>query len=261
MCNRFLCVLRTAGPSHFSVGCHIMIAGCPYPGALVLHLNRSLVALLCLLWCTASLAVRVITSGNLTVVAGAPATLRCELDGEGNISQVEWTRCEGYKILVFHITSGSVVSDDYKGRISEMTVHGFKLMTSSNDTGTYCCTLATFPYGNLKGQVHLQIGTPQAHASSVPMVTAFVVGGVIGGLLLLIAIVAVVLRQRRRSSIRNPVHVVVHPAGFPHKHQSFLQRTSSNPAPKAQPTQATQTSKDEDQGQEDRADYFNILSE
>ncbi|KAL4657393.1 nectin-4-like [Arapaima gigas] len=225
---------------------------------LVLHLNQNLVALLCLLWCRASLAVRVITSGNLSVPVGEPATFRCELDGNGSISQVEWVRCEGHKVMVFHVTSGNTVSENYKERISEVTEHGFKLKTLSNDSGNYCCTLSTFPYGNLKGQVYLQLTAPGGSASSSPTMTIFIIIGVFVALLL-VTVGVVLLRKRQQTSIRQPVHVVIHARGFPLA-QSFLKGTPSNFVPKADSNQAGHTSEHTEEDREDRADYFNVLS-
>uniref|UniRef100_A0A3B3R1D7 Ig-like domain-containing protein n=1 Tax=Paramormyrops kingsleyae TaxID=1676925 RepID=A0A3B3R1D7_9TELE len=109
----------------------------------------------------ASTAIRVVTPGNVTVQSGAKATLSCEMDEQGTIEQVEWSRCKQPQVLVFHSSFGLSVAPLYQGRITDVTVSGFTIgNTTVNDSGDYCCILTTFPHGTIENRLHLLIRPP-----------------------------------------------------------------------------------------------------
>lgn len=109
----------------------------------------------------ASTAIRVVTPRNVTVQSGAKATLSCEMEKQGIVEQVEWSRCKQDQVLVFHSTYGLNVAPFYQGRITNASVSGFTIgYTTVNDSGDYCCTLTTYPHGNIENRLHLLIRPP-----------------------------------------------------------------------------------------------------
>ncbi|KAJ8347879.1 hypothetical protein SKAU_G00264680 [Synaphobranchus kaupii] len=178
-----------------------------WPDEKLLLQNRiqNTVPLLTLLFITGSLAARVTTPRNITVLPGNPVTLTCDLDGKAEIIQVEWNRCDGRKVLVFHRDHGASFTVGYHERISVETSSRFTLLEMrANDSGEYCCELSTFPHGTLKGKLtlNLQVVTPQVPSSS--LLIASIVGGilaiaVLGGIIALLVLCQVKLQAEETA--------------------------------------------------------------
>ncbi|KAG7484311.1 hypothetical protein MATL_G00048150 [Megalops atlanticus] len=234
-----------------------MKAGWPVATLLFSNRNQNTTSLLlCLIFITGSLAIKVITPGNVTAVAGNPVMLTCALDGEGKVVQVEWSRCNGQKLFIYHTDHGENVFPDYKGRISMVTASDFTLQeTRANDSGPYCCALSTYPYGTLQGRLTLFVRTDAVSLSS--MVSVYIVCGVLGIAALGIAVLACVMfYQGRRVKVRNPVHVAVHSGGLPQNNQSFLTKIPSPKQPRKEEEEEKNVEKEEESG----AEYFNVMT-
>ncbi|KAI1903122.1 hypothetical protein AGOR_G00023950 [Albula goreensis] len=207
---------------------------------------------LCFFCISGSLAIRVMTSGNVTSMTGSTVTLTCDVDEVGVVIQVEWYRCDGRKVLVFHREFGESFSPDYQERISGVTLKGFTLLQMrANDSGAYCCKLSTFPHGTLQGSISLLL---QAETAQVPSSqTVYIVGGVVLVAVLGVLTALLMFFKGRRSKVRHPVHVTVHTQGLPRNHQSFLQ--ASPPYPKKEGQQKKDV-KEEEEG----TDYFSVMT-
>nr|XP_023693725.1 T-cell immunoreceptor with Ig and ITIM domains-like [Paramormyrops kingsleyae] len=214
-------------------------------------------ALLYLHWFSASTAIRVVTPGNVTVQSGAKATLSCEMDEQGTIEQVEWSRCKQPQVLVFHSSFGLSVAPLYQGRITDVTVSGFTIgNTTVNDSGDYCCILTTFPHGTIENRLHLLIRPPDVsdQKSAISTMTVPIIIGVLCTALL-VGVIFVTFHRRRRRPVQNPVHVVIH------SDHSFYKKTAASPSssPKASPSQSSHNGQ-EDGNHSDGDDYFNVTS-
>ncbi|CAB1333075.1 unnamed protein product [Coregonus sp. 'balchen'] len=200
---------------------------------------------------------RVRTSGNITAKIGHAVTLSCELSGDGEVSQVEWRigGCDGHRILVSNTNNPIVVEPDYINRVSAVTMRGYTLLeTQRNDAGPYCCSLTTFPHGTLNGRLYLYLSeyTQTAFGESPLIMIVSIASGILGVLVLGGTIMALLLCKRCRRPVQDPVHVAVHPQGFPQNHPSILQNSQAHAPP-------PQRSNNEEEEEEDRdMDYLNI---
>ncbi|XP_064206801.1 T-cell immunoreceptor with Ig and ITIM domains-like isoform X1 [Anguilla rostrata] len=226
-----------------------------WPDQALLFQNRiqNIILLLGLLFITGSLATRVTTPRNMTALTGNPVTLTCDLDGDGKVFQVEWNRCDGRKVLVFHRDHGKSVNTGYRERISVVTLNRFTLLeTRANDSGEYCCELSTFPHGTLKGKLTLLLQTDMSQVSSSSSLIVSIVSGILGFAVLGVLFALLVSCQGRRRRVRHPVHVAVHSRGLPQSHQSFLKTSPLNIRREGQ--------EENDVEEEEKADYFNVLT-
>ncbi|XP_033864398.2 T-cell immunoreceptor with Ig and ITIM domains-like [Acipenser ruthenus] len=190
-----------------------------------------------------SLALKVITPGNIAVAKGGVATLKCNLSIEKStsITQSEWNRCNDKKVLVYHPEHGATITYEYIDRISDVRMDEFRIKeTRENDTGEYCCIFTTFPSGKYEGKIVLELKDPPSHSTNW-LIIYVVIGGA-SAVLVFGAVGLFIFQTRRRSQrIRNPVHISVHTGNSAKKHQC-------------------QDDKEGASLEEDIDDYFNVLT-
>lgn len=201
----------------------------------------STASLILLLLCSGTVEAKMMTSGNITATIGNSVSLSCKLLGDGKVTQIEWTRCDKQKLIVYKTDQEKSVQNE---RFSEVTIQGFTLFeTKREDGGSYCCVLSTYPHGNLRGRTILILKKPELPLILIVSITSGIL------IMVVLVIIFIVRCKKTKRADPKPVNVVVH-----QKRQANCYKKAHGAA-----TNPQMESDVEDEGEEDSTlDYLNV---
>uniref|UniRef100_A0A3B5R8Z3 Ig-like domain-containing protein n=1 Tax=Xiphophorus maculatus TaxID=8083 RepID=A0A3B5R8Z3_XIPMA len=107
-------------------------------------------------------AIEILLIGAETLKAtgyvGKEVILKCQLaPGSENITQVQW-EFESTIILVFNTQHGKSIKDSQLKERLDLTEQSLKIKdVKITDSGTYTCTVTTYPSGSLKETIELVV--------------------------------------------------------------------------------------------------------
>ncbi|XP_032414183.1 T-cell immunoreceptor with Ig and ITIM domains-like [Xiphophorus hellerii] len=149
-----------------------------------------------------------------TGYVGKEVILKCQLaPGSENITQVQW-EFESTIILVFNTQHGMSVKDSQLKERLNLTEQSLKIRNVKiTDSGTYTCTVTTYPSGSLEETIKLVVvtGEPAPEQNQQTQMSAGILCAIIISAVLLLGILTaaayLTFVRRHKAARRLEVHI------------------------------------------------------
>ncbi|XP_054904025.1 uncharacterized protein LOC129371456 [Poeciliopsis prolifica] len=144
---------------------------------------------------------------KVTGYVGKEVILKCQSE---NITQVQWD-FEATNILVFNPQHGMDIKDSHLKKRVNLIEQSLKIRdVNVTDSGTYTCTLTTYPSGSLRKTINLVVtGEPGPEPNQQTQMSAGILCAIIISAVLLLGILtaAAYLTLRHKAANRLEVHI------------------------------------------------------